>query len=66
MSDKVVPILSDEEAARRYRLRVAQRLLDAFKAGHDGRECDTVEELDEWLETDEGQAVLAKTPLPAA
>lgn len=45
--------------------QATERLFNAFKSAHQGREPDTVEELDEWIETDEGQEVIAATPWPS-
>jgi hypothetical protein len=56
--------MNDKEAAEAWRLLQAQRILDLFaKAkGYDAR---TIEELEAWVGSPEGQAVLALNKNPA-
>ena len=51
-------IMNDQEIANAYRLRQAQRILDIFAATN-GRPARTLEELEKWSTTPEGQAALA-------
>jgi hypothetical protein len=45
--------------ARRNRLRFCQDVIDAFESAH-GRKAVTMKELEEWLETDKGQAAIGE------
>jgi hypothetical protein len=59
MTAKVIPNLSEKEAARQYRLSIAQKILDIFEAdiGHPVRDR---EELEQWAGSLKGRAALAK------
>jgi hypothetical protein len=50
--------MTDKEAAEAYRLLQAQRILDLFEKDR-GRPARTIEELDAWVGSPEGQALLA-------
>jgi hypothetical protein len=50
--------MSDKDDAHRYRLAVAQKMLDVFEDAH-GRPARTLEELSDWAASPEGRAALA-------
>jgi hypothetical protein len=50
----------EEHGARANRLAQMQKLLDLFKAAHRGRPARTVEELEEWAGSPEGEQVTQK------
>ncbi len=51
-------MLREADAAEAFRLRQAQKLLDLFEGAH-GRPAITLEELEHWVGSAEGKAVLA-------
>ena len=57
------PMTSEEEAARKYRLAQAQKLIDLF-TGANGRRPRNTEELGMWINSAEGKAALAYDQTP--
>ena len=53
----------EENAAEQYRLGQAQTILDVFEKTH-GRPAKTLEELDKWVGSPEGDAALAPYRMP--
>jgi hypothetical protein len=51
--------LTDEQAANAYRLRQAEKILQIFKTDQ-GRQVESMEELELWAGTARGQAALAR------
>jgi truncated hemoglobin YjbI len=52
--------MAEEYDARVYRLAQLQELLNLFEAAHRGRPAHTVEELEEWVGSPEGQQETSK------
>jgi hypothetical protein len=50
--------VNDKEAAHAHRLAQAQRILDLFETAN-GRPARNVEELEKWIASPEGEAILA-------
>ena len=57
------PMTNEEEAARKYRLAQAQKLIDLF-TGANGRRPRNTEELGMWIDSAEGKAALAYDQTP--